>query len=59
MDGRPPLTIGYQLKGESYMQIQVCWSPSYELSGLQYEELTISMAECKELAFVTLAKIEK
>ena len=33
--------------------------PSYELKDLQYEELTISMAECKGLALMTLARIEK
>jgi hypothetical protein len=33
--------------------------PSYELKGSQYEELIISMEECKELALVTSPNFEK
>jgi hypothetical protein len=32
---------------------------SYKLKGLRYAKLTISMAKCKGLALVTLARIEK
>ena len=38
------------------MQVYEGWSPSYELRGPQYEELTISMAECKGLAPITFAR---
>ena len=31
MNGNPHLTIGYQLRGESQMQIYEGWSPTYEL----------------------------
>jgi hypothetical protein len=59
MDGIPHLTIGYQLRGESQMQVYEGWSPSHELSGPQYGELTISMEECKGLVLVTLTKIKR
>ena len=59
IDGNPHLTIGYQLGGESQMQMQDGWASFYELNGPRYGELTISMAECKVLVLVTLAGIEK
>ena len=33
--------------------------PPYELKGPRYWELTISMAECEELALMTIARMEK
>ena len=41
------------------MQMYDGWSPSYEIKGLRYGELTICMAKYEELAFMTLARIEK
>jgi hypothetical protein len=41
------------------MQVLEGWSPSYELRGLWYGKLTISMAECEGLTLVTFAEIEK
>ena len=35
------------------------WSPSYELRGPRYGELTFSIAICEGLMLVTLARIEK
>ena len=40
------------------MQVQERWSPSYELKGPWYGELTISMVECEGLMLVTLATNE-
>ena len=57
--GSPPHTIGYQLSGESRMQVYEGWSPSYKLRGPRFGELTLSMAECEGLALVTLANMEK
>ena len=59
INGNPHHTIGYQLSSESRMQVYEGWFPSYELRGPRFWELTISMTECKGLAFVTLAKIDK
>jgi hypothetical protein len=59
MDGSPHLTIGYRLSGESRMQVLEGSSPSYELRGPRFGELTINMAECKGLALMILARIEK
>ena len=59
MDGNPHHTIGYRLSGESRMQVYEGWSPFYELNGLQLWEQSISIAECKGLALVIFAKIEK
>ena len=41
------------------MQVYDGWSPSYELKGSLYWELTISMVKCKGLALVSLVGIEK
>ncbi len=41
------------------MQMQEGWSPAYELRGPRFGKLTISMAECEGLVFVTFAKFEK
>ena len=38
------------------MQVQEGWFLSYELMDMRYRELIISMAKCKELAFVILAR---
>ena len=43
MDENPHLTIGYQLKRESQRQVREGWSPTYELKGPRYEEVTIRM----------------
>ena len=59
MNGSSHLAIGYRLSGESRMQVSEGWSPSYELRGPWYAELTISMVECEGLALVTLARIVK
>ena len=56
MDESPHLTTGYHLNGESQMQVQEGWSPSYGLRGPKYGELTICMAKCKGLMLVTLAR---
>ena len=58
MDGNPHLTIGYRLNDESPMQVLGGWSPSYELRGMQFGKLSISMVESKGLAFVNLARNE-
>jgi hypothetical protein len=52
MHGSPYHTIGYQLNGESRMQVYEGWSPFYELRLIRYGKLTISMAECEELVLV-------
>jgi hypothetical protein len=43
MDASPHLTIGYELSGESRMQVQEGLSLTYELKGLRYRELAICM----------------
>jgi hypothetical protein len=45
MNESPHLIIAYRLSGESRMQVYEGWSPSYELKGMCYWELTICMAE--------------
>ena len=59
MYGSPHHTIGYRLSGESWIQVFEGWSPSYELKGPRFWELTISMVECKGLTFIILAKNKK
>jgi hypothetical protein len=56
MDESPHLILGYQLRRKSQLQVQEGWSPTYELRGPLYEELTICMAEWEGLTLVTLAR---
>jgi hypothetical protein len=58
MNGSPHHTIAYRLSSEFRMQVLEGWSPSCELRGTRFWELTISMAECERLMFVTLIEIE-
>jgi hypothetical protein len=59
MDGSPPHTIGYRLSGESECKCRRVGPPPTNLGVRGFGELTLSMAECEELALVTLAKTKK
>jgi arginyl-tRNA--protein-N-Asp/Glu arginylyltransferase len=59
MNGSPHLIIGYWISGEFRMQVKEGWSPSYELRGHRDGTLTISMADCKDLALITIVRVGK